>query len=77
MKVRFETKPAFKVAGYMVGNAQDENLTALWEKLFITFKMEQLLSLGDGRSYGSCFDYQQPHSFSYIAGFDVDDLKWC
>ncbi len=72
MKVRIEIKPAFKVAGLAAKNAQNENLPALWDRLFSDFSMPQLLALGNGMSFGSCYDYEPDlRSFSYIAGFDL------
>jgi len=72
MNVRIETKPAFKMAGLAVKNAQNENLPALWDRLFSEFSMPQLLSLGSGMSFGSCYNYaEDPMSFSYMAGFDL------
>ena len=72
MNVRIETKPAFQVAGLALKNAQNENLPALWDRLFTEFSMPQLLGLGNGMSFGTCYDYvQEPMSFSYMAGFDL------
>ncbi|MDD2521345.1 MAG: GyrI-like domain-containing protein [Anaerolineaceae bacterium] len=74
MNVRIESKPAFQVAGLAVKNGQNENLPAVRDRLFTEFSMPQLLGLGNGMSFGSCFDYtQEPMSFSYIAGFDLAD----
>ncbi len=74
MNVRIETRHAFKVAGLAVKQAQNENLPALWDRLFSKFSMPQLLALGNGMSFGSCYDYvEDPLSFSYMAGFDLAD----
>lgn len=74
MNVRIETKPSFRMAGLAVKNAQNENLPVLWDRLFSEFSMPQLLALGNGMSFGACYDYVgDPMSFSYIAGFDLAD----
>lgn len=74
MKVRIESKPAFQVAGLAVKNGQDEDLPALWERLFAEFSMDQLYGLGNGQGLGLCYDsVEDPMSFSYMAGYDLAD----
>jgi len=74
MNVRIETKPALRVAGLAVKNAQNEDLPNLWKRLFTEFTLTQLEGLGNGMSFGVCFEYiVEPHSFTYMAGFDLKD----
>ena len=74
MKVHIEAKPAFRIAGLALKNAQNENLPALWDRLFNEVPGAQLLELGSGESFGACYDTAfNPHSFTYMAGYDLAD----
>ena len=78
MKVRIEEKVAFKVAGITMAAKPDSNFMKLWGDLFEIASKETLsaIGVGDGKSYGSCYDAKSDGSFMYMAGYDViDDEK--
>jgi AraC family transcriptional regulator len=72
MNVRFETKKAFKIAGLVLVHSQNDDFPGHWHRLFEQVPYEKLAALGTGEAFGTCFNYSaEPHSFSYIAGYDV------
>ena len=75
MKVRIEEKQGFKVAGVATRATPDSNFMQIWNDLFDQVTADELKSLGvgDGKSYGSCYDAKSDGSFMYIASYDVID----
>jgi len=73
VEVRIEQKRPFQVAGLTLRNTEGANFPQLWEDLFAAHTMEELLALGSGQSYGSCFSTGENDPFTYMAGFDCQD----
>lgn len=79
MNVKIEKKQAFLIAGLSVKmnmKAKHSNiLTTLWKDLMEKEPFEFYLSIGDGQSYGACYDLKAEDNFSYMAGFDVKNKE--
>lgn len=79
MEIKIEKKPSFKVAGVSIANATFKaNFEGVWKSLFQKSSVDELLSIGDGISYGVCYEHRQDKeefSYSYMAGFSVSDVQ--
>lgn len=73
MEVKIVQKQAFKVAGISMQGYAGAPFHEKWEELFRQWDEQDLIKLGSGQSFGSCYDMQQDQSFRYMAGFDVVD----
>lgn len=75
MDTRIERKKAFTIAGVKAEGISSEQCSQIWKKLFEKASFEKLVSLGNGESYGACFEINDPNSINYMAGFHVQDKK--
>lgn len=75
MDISIQKKPAFTVAGIKL-NAIDTSLcNSAWDKLYSLSPHEALARLGNGQSYGMCFDIKDCNSINYMACYDVTDRE--
>ncbi|SFF57271.1 AraC family transcriptional regulator [Clostridium cadaveris] len=71
MNIRIEKKKAFKITGISINKANpNTNFSKVWEDLFNKVEEQTLKSLGNGQSYGTCFEYDGS-SFGYMAAYDL------
>ncbi len=75
MDIKIEKKAAFSIAGISMKVRGSGNFAKLWQELMESYDESFLSGMGNGCSYGSCFDFQNQEEFSYMAGFDVRDEK--
>ena len=73
MDISIQKKPSFSVAGIKKESIDSSQCPAAWEELFAHAPIENLISMGNGQSYGICFDMQDSNAINYLAGFDVID----
>lgn len=73
METTIQTIKAFKVAGLLKENIESIDCPAVWEDLFGNYSIGQLVSLGNGRSYGVCIENPNLAGIDYMAGFDLTD----
>lgn len=73
MKVSIQRKPAFTVAGLMREAIESSECPTTWKALYEGWDEEKLSALGNGRSYGMCFDVEDPGTINYLAGYDASD----
>lgn len=73
MEIRIEHKQAFRVAGLVLHSVDSSKCPQLWQDLLETFGEDSLAALGNGQSYGGCFNMEKTDDFSYMAGYDVTD----
>ncbi len=71
MDIIIERKPAFMIAGISVKSTESKDFGKLWQDFMRTAGIEYLLGLGDGQSYGACYNAKSEDDFSYMAGFDI------
>jgi len=73
MRVSIQRKPGFTVAGLMRKGIGSSECTATWKALHKSWNYKKLSALGNGQSYGMCFDVEDPGIFNYLAGYDAAD----
>ena len=86
MKIKVETKGAFKVAGVNRNAIENVDCPKVWDELFGRYSHEELSKLGSGQSFGMCHTMMQlypegdvfQHSsgsqlINYMACYDVRD----
>lgn len=74
MEYKFEEKDNLVLAGIGERVKSSSMCVKLWDTLMNDYTIEQLISLGSGESYGVCYG-SSGDSFSYFAGFDLDDAS--
>ncbi len=75
MDVKIQKKKAFKVAGLKIENTDSSACPDLWKTLFSRYSHEALSKLGNGQSYGMCYDVQSESKINYMACYDVNKLE--
>lgn len=75
MKTRIERKPAFRIAGIQKRGIESKDCPLVWEELFAKYSPASLAALGNGRSFGACFDMEMEQSLNYMAAYGVKDSK--
>lgn len=73
MDVKIERKHGFAVAGVKLEDIESSSCPSAWDQLFIKYDHETLARLGNGQSYGMCFDMGNPGRINYMACYDVRD----
>lgn len=73
MDISIQKKPSFSVAGIKMEAIDTAKCPQAWEKLFAQTSVDRLIKLGNGQSYGICFDIKDSKTINYMAGFDVID----
>lgn len=75
MEVSIQRKPAFTVAGIKLEGIDASQCPRVWEKLFGSVSPEKLVQMGNGQSYGACFDAMGSTGLNYMACYDTNDQK--
>ena len=81
MDIKIMKKSAFKVAGVAERVEEGGDFPNVWDKLFKKVSEEKLESLGNGQSYGACYEIgknekrncESKHTVSYMAGYDAQN----
>ena len=81
MDIKIMKKSAFKVAGVAERVEECGDFLNVWDKLFKKVSEEKLESLGNGQSYGACYEIgknekrncESKHTVSYMAGYDAQN----
>ncbi|ACV50855.1 transcriptional regulator, AraC family [Lancefieldella parvula DSM 20469] len=74
MEVKIQRKPGFKIAGISAQEIETSLCNGVWKKLFSKCSFEELSKIGNGQSFGMCYDVENINSINYLAGFDVTDV---
>ena len=82
MDIKIMKKSAFKVAGVAERVEEGGDFPNVWDKLFKKVSEEKLESLGNGQSYGACYEIEKnekenpesKYTVSYMAGYDVQNI---
>ena len=82
MDIKIMKKSAFKVAGVAERVEEGADFPNVWDKLFKKVSEEKLESLGNGQSYGACYEIEKnekenpesKYTVSYMAGYDVQNI---
>ena len=82
MDIKIMKKSAFKVAGLTERIEEGGDFPNVWDKLFKKVSEEKLESLGNGQSYGACYEIEKnekenpesKYTVSYMAGYDVQNI---
>ena len=67
MEIRIEKKKAFSIAGLCIKSNQTTDCPKVWNDLFDKASHEELITVGNGQSYGACYDVKDCNSFNYMA----------
>ena len=82
MDIKIIKKSAFKIAGVAERVEEGGDFPNVWDKLFKKVSEEKLESLGNGQSYGACYEIEKnekenpesKYTVSYMAGDDVQNI---
>ena len=82
MDIKIIKKSAFKIAGVAERVEEGGDFPNVWDKLFKKVSEEKLESLGNGQSYGACYEIEKnekenpesKYTVSYMAGYDVQNI---
>ena len=82
MDIKIMKKSAFKVAGLTERIEEGGDFPDVWDKLFKKVSEKKLESLGNGQSYGACYEIEKnekensesKYTVSYMAGYDVQNI---
>ncbi len=73
MDVRIQRKSRFTVAGIKSENIDSSSCPAVWEELYAKYDHAALSRMGNGQSYGMCFDVKDENRINYMACYHVGD----
>lgn len=82
MDIKIMKKSAFKVAGLTERIEEGGDFPNVWDKLFKKVSEKKLESLGNGQSYGACYEIKKnekensesKYTVSYMAGYDAQNI---
>ena len=82
MDIKIMKKSAFKIAGVAERVEEGGDFPNVWDKLFKKVSEEKLESLGNGQSYGACYEIEKnekenpesKYTVSYMAGYDAKNI---
>ena len=74
MDARIQRKDGFAVAGVKLDNINSFSCPEAWDQLYATYSHDILSRLGNGQSYGMCFDVENPNKINYMACYHVSDI---
>ena len=80
MDIKVMKKLAFKIAGLAERIEEDGNFPNVWDKLFKKVSPEKLENLGNGQSYGACYEIEKNENceskftVNYMAGYDIQNV---
>ncbi|MBQ9300468.1 MAG: AraC family transcriptional regulator, partial [Clostridia bacterium] len=75
MDVKIQKKGGFAVAGIKWDNIESSSCPAVWDQLYEKYDHDTLSRLGNGQSYGMCFDVENPSRINYMACYHVSDVS--
>lgn len=75
MDVKIQKKQGFAVAGVKLDNIESSSCPAVWDRLYEKYDRDTLSRLGNGQSYGMCFDVENPSRINYMACYHVGDIS--
>lgn len=75
MDVKIQKKQGFAVAGVKLDNIESSSCPAVWDQLYEKYDRDTLSRLGNGQSYGMCFDVENPSRINYMACYHVGDIS--
>lgn len=75
MDVKIQKKHRFTVAGIKRDNIESSSCPEVWDQLYEKYDRDTLSCLGDGQSYGMCFDVENPSRINYMACYHVNDVS--
>lgn len=75
MEVKIQKKHRFTVAGVKRDNIESSSCPVVWEQLYKKYNRDTLSRLGNGQSYGMCFDVENPNRINYMACYHVSDIS--
>lgn len=73
MEIRIEKKKSFSIAGLCIQSNQTTDFPKVWNDLFGKASHDELITMGNGQSYGLCYEVKDCNSFNYMAGYDCTD----
>ncbi|MCA9766057.1 MAG: AraC family transcriptional regulator [Carnobacterium sp.] len=73
MTIKIEKKDAFTVAGVKVENIEANKFSETWDRLFQENSVKELEELGNGQSYGVCFEMTNSKATHYMAAYNAKD----
>ena len=80
MDIKVMKKLAFKIAGLAERIEEDGNFPNVWDKLFKKVSPKKLENLGNGQSYGACYEIEKNENceskftVNYMAGYDIQNV---
>ena len=80
MDIKVMKKSAFKIAGLAERIEEGGNFPNVWDKLFKKVSPEKLENLGNGQSYGACYEIEKNENceskftVNYMAGYDIQNV---
>ena len=75
MEVSIQRKPAFTVAGIKMESIDTANCSKVWDKLYELTTVEKLVQMGNGQSYGICYDVKDIKQINYMACYDTSNYE--
>lgn len=75
MEISIKKKEKFIVGGVKAENIETVQCPKVWEDLFKKVSFDDLQKLGNGNSYGVCYETTSSKSINYIAAFDVKNVS--
>lgn len=75
MDVKIQKKNGFAVAGVKLDNIESSSCPAVWDQLYEKYDHDTLSRLGNGQSYGMCFDVENSSRINYMACYHVSDVS--
>ena len=75
MEISIKKKEKFIVAGIKAENIETFQCPKVWENLFKKVSFNDLQKLGNGNSYGVCYETTSSKSINYIAAFDIKNIS--
>ena len=71
MNITVQKKSAFSVAGVKLEAIDTSLCPVVWKQLYDRFTHDELSQLGNGQSYGMCFDVENSLHINYMACYDA------
>ena len=75
MEISIKKKEKFIVGGIKAENIETFQYPKVWEELFTKVSFNNLEKLGNGNSYGICYETTSSKSINYMATFDVKNVS--
>lgn len=75
MDIKIEQKEGFKLAGVKAEGIESSKCPEVWEDLFQKASIDDLENLGNGKSFGVCYEIIDMNVLNYMASFDMKDEK--